>query len=93
LVESNRELQDRDDTSIPRDVQKKLLNFVKAGLVVAQIRGKSYLSMGSVSMGIARSIINEDFFSDYLDLRNEYMDMSEFVRRMDEGTIHCCNGK
>jgi L-fucose isomerase len=79
-----RDVQDKDDTSIPKDVEEKLLKFAKAGLVVAQIRGKSYLSMGSVSMGIAGSIINEDIFSDYLGMRNEYVDMSEFVRRMEE---------
>jgi L-fucose isomerase len=79
-----RDVQDKDDTSIPEDVQYKLLTFAKAGLVVAQIRGKSYLSMGSVSMGIAGSIIDDHFFSDYLDMRNEYVDMSEFIRRMEE---------
>ena len=79
-----RDVQDKDDTSIPEDVQHKLLAFAKAGLVVAQIRGKSYLSMGSVSMGIAGSIIDDHFFSDYLGMRNEYVDMSEFLRRMEE---------
>ncbi|MBN1408679.1 MAG: L-fucose isomerase [Calditrichaceae bacterium] len=79
------DVQDKNDNAIPDDVQAKLLTFANAGLVVAQIRGKSYLSMGSVSMGIAGSIINEDFFSDYLGMRNEYVDMSEFIRRMDEG--------
>jgi L-fucose isomerase len=49
------------------------------------MRGSAYLSMGSVSMGIAGSIVNEDFFQNYLGMRNEYVDMSEFVRRMDEG--------
>ena len=79
------DVQDADDTSIPDDVQKKLLTFCKAGLAVAEIRGKSYLSLGSVSMGIAGSIVNEPFFQNYLGMRNEYVDMSEFVRRMDEG--------
>lgn len=77
-------VQDKDDTAIPDDVKKKLLMFAKAGLVVAYIRGKSYLSMGSVSMGIAGSIIDENFFSDYLGMRNEYVDMSEFIRRIEE---------
>ena len=80
-----RDVQDAGDTSIPEDVRQKLLQFVKAGLAAATMRGKSYLSMGSVSMGIAGSIVNEDFFQDYLGMRNEYVDMSEFKRRMDEG--------
>ena len=77
------EVQDINDLSIPDDVQEKLLRFARAGLAVAWMRGKSYLSMGSVSMGIAGSIINEQFFQDYLDMRNEYIDMSEFMRRID----------
>lgn len=80
-----RDVQDAGDTNIPDDVRKKLLQFVKAGLAVASMRGKSYLSMGSVSMGIAGSIVNEDFFQSYLGMRNEYVDLSEFIRRMDEG--------
>ncbi|PLS03742.1 L-fucose isomerase [Neobacillus cucumis] len=79
-----KDVQDLSDTSIPLDVQEKLLQFAKAGLVVASIKGKSYLSMGSVSMGIAGSTVNPDFFQDYLGMRNEYIDMTEFVRRMDE---------
>ena len=79
-----RNVQDKDDTSIPEDVQEKLLKFTKAGLAVAEMRGKSYLSMGSVSMGIAGSIVDDHFFSDYLGMRNEYVDMSEFLRRMDQ---------
>ncbi|HDQ44747.1 MAG TPA: L-fucose isomerase [bacterium] len=79
-----RDVQDAGDTAIPGDVQKKLLNFARAGLAAAEMRGKSYLSMGSVSMGIAGSIVDDRFFSDYLGMRNESVDMSEFVRRMNE---------
>lgn len=79
------DVQNADDKSIPADVEAKILRFVKAGLAAAMMKGKSYLSMGNVSMGIAGSITDEDFFQDYLGMRNEYVDMSEFVRRMDEG--------
>ncbi len=79
-----RDVQDAGDTSIPRDVQEKLLKFAKAGLAVAEMRGKSYLSIGSVSMGIAGSIVDHNFFYDYLGMRNESVDMSEFVRRFEE---------
>lgn len=78
------EVQDSGDTSIPEDVKGKLLGFAKAGLVVAYMRGKSYLSMGSVSMGIAGSIVSDAFFQEYLGMRTEYVDMSEFVRRFEE---------
>ena len=79
-----REVQDADDTSVPSDVREKILSFARAGLAVSMMRGTSYLSMGSVSMGIAGSIVNDSFFQDYLGMRNEYIDMSEFIRRIDE---------
>jgi L-fucose/D-arabinose isomerase len=79
-----RDVQDLDDRKIPEDVSEKILRFVKAGLSAAFMKGKSYLSMGSVSMGIAGSIVREDFFQEYLGMRNEYVDMSEFTRRLTE---------
>lgn len=78
------DVQEASDTSIPADVQQKLLRFAKAGLAVATMRGKSYLSIGAVSMGIAGSIVNEDFFQQYLGMRNEYVDMTELTRRINE---------
>jgi len=79
------DVQDAGDTSIPDDVKTKILRFTKAALGVAYMKGKSYLSMGSVSMGIAGSVVDPSFFQDYLGMRNEYIDMSEFNRRMEEG--------
>ena len=76
-----RDVQDGGDNSIPADVQEKLLRFAKAGIAAATLKGKSYLSIGSVSMGIAGSIVNADFFQEYLGMRNEYVDMSEILRR------------
>jgi len=78
------DVQDSGDQSIPEDVREKILRFVRAGLAVSLMKGKSYLSMGSVSMGIAGSIVREDFFQEYLGMRNEYVDMSEFTRRLNE---------
>jgi len=78
------DVQDEEDTSIPNDVKEKLLRFARAGLAVAWMRGKSYLSIGGVSMGIAGSIIDEKYFQDYLGMRNEYVDMSEISRRLSE---------
>ena len=79
-----RDVQDKGDTSIPADVQEKLLRFAKAGLAVATMRGKSYLSLGGVSMGIAGSIVDQPFFEDYLGMLVESVDMSELTRRIDE---------
>ncbi|MHB1253372.1 MAG: L-fucose isomerase [Candidatus Humimicrobiaceae bacterium] len=79
-----KDVQDAGDSSIPEDVKEKLLQFAKAGLSVATMRGKSYLSMGNTSMGIAGSIVDPNFFEDYLGMRCEYTDMCEFIRRIDE---------
>lgn len=79
-----RDVQDMEDTKIPEDVVEKILTFVKSGLAIAYMKGKSYVSFGSVSMGIAGSIADENFFQKYLGIRNEYVDMSEFIRRMQE---------
>jgi len=79
-----RDVQDSDDNAIPEDVQKKLLRFARAGLAVASIRGKSYVSMGGVSMGIAGSIVDQNFFESYLGMRVEAIDMVEFIRRINE---------
>ncbi|MDR2246240.1 MAG: L-fucose isomerase [Treponema sp.] len=74
----------KDTDKIPEDVRDKILRFVRAALAAAWMRDKSYLSVGSVSMGIAGSITNTDFFQEYLGMRNEYVDMSELVRRFGE---------
>ncbi len=79
-----RDVQDSDDVSITDDVKDKILRFVRAGVAVATLKGKSYLSIGSVSMGIAGCIVDETFFQDYLGIRNEYVDMSELGRRIRE---------
>jgi len=80
-----REVQDSDDVSITEDVKEKILRFVRAGVALATMRGKSYLSVGSVSMGIAGCIVEESFFQNYLGMRNEYVDMSELGRRIKRG--------
>lgn len=79
-----RDVQDAGDESIPQDVKDKILRFVKAALAVAQMKGKSYLSLGYTSMGIAGSMVNPDFFQDYLGMRTEFVDMVEVKRRLDE---------
>lgn len=80
-----RDVQDIDDNTIPDDVAEKILRFARAAIAVATMRGRSYLSMGSVSMGIAGSIVNPDFFEEYLGMRCESIDLTEIIRRMTEG--------
>ena len=80
------DVQDIDmvDT-IPSDVAEKLLAFGRAGLAVALMKTRSYLSFGGVAMGIAGSMVNDSFFQDYLGMRCEYIDMIEIQRRIDLG--------
>lgn len=80
-----RDVQPADAKEIPADVQEKILRFARAGLAAAYMRGKSYLSIGSVAMGIAGSIVEPDFFEEYLGMRCESVDSTEILRRMDEG--------
>ncbi|EKS7792737.1 L-fucose isomerase [Edwardsiella piscicida] len=77
------DVQDSGDDSIPADVQQKLLRFTRAGLAVAGIKGKSYLSLGGVSMGIAGSIVDHDFFESWLGMKVQAVDMTELRRRID----------
>ena len=79
------EVQDADDTTIPQDVQEKILRFARAAVAVATMRGKSYLQIGSVTMGIGGSIISPEFFEEYLGMRVESVDEVEIIRRMTLG--------
>lgn len=78
------EVQESDATGIPEDVQEKLLRFGRASIAAATMRGKSYLQIGSICMGIAGSIIDSAFFEKYLGMRVESVDEVEIIRRMTE---------
>jgi len=79
------DVQDGGTQEIPADVKAKLLTFFRAGLAVATMRGRAYLSMGGTSMGIAGCMIDPNFFESFLGMRVEAIDMTEFVRRIDRG--------
>lgn len=79
-----RDVQEADATDIPADVQEKLLRFGRAAVAAATMRGKSYLQIGSVTMGIAGSIIDPAFIEEYLGMRVESVDEVEIIRRMTE---------
>ena len=80
-----KEVQDSDDLSVPNDVKEKLVRFTKAALAVAQMKGKSYLSIGYSSMGISGSMVDVNFLQDYLGIRSEFVESVELLRRIDEG--------
>ena len=80
-----RDVQDADDRRIPDDVREKLLRFGRAAVAAATMRGKSWLQIGSICMGIGGSIIDSDFIESYLGMRVESVDEVEIIRRMTEG--------
>ena len=80
-----KDVQDLDDTTIPEDVQEKLLRFARCAVAVCTMRGKSYLQIGSICMGIAGSIIDTDMFEEYFGMRVESVDEVEIIRRMENG--------
>ncbi len=79
------DVQDAGDQSVPADVIEKIIRFVNAGLAVAYMKGKSYLSLGYTSMGIAGSTVDAEFFHDYLGMRTEFVESVELIRRMEQG--------
>ena len=79
------DVQEADATEIPEDVKEKLLRFGRAAVAAATMRGKSYLQIGSITMGIGGSIISPEFFEEYLGMRIESVDEVEIIRRMTEG--------
>ncbi|CED93907.1 L-fucose isomerase [Romboutsia ilealis] len=78
------DVQDVDATEIPEDVKEKLLRFGRAAVAAASMRGKSYLQIGSICMGIGGSIIDSAFIEEYLGMRVESVDETEVIRRMSE---------
>lgn len=77
-----RDVQDADDSSIPADVEEKIVSFARAAVAAGQMRGKAYVNLGASAMGIAGSQVNVEFFQKYLGMSVEFVDMTEILRRM-----------
>lgn len=80
-----RDVQDMEDQEIPGDVREKILRFARCALAVGEMRNKSYVGFGAVSMGIMGSFLDPSFYIQYLGMRPEWVDMTEILRRMDQG--------
>ncbi|MCL1806580.1 MAG: L-fucose isomerase [Oscillospiraceae bacterium] len=80
-----RDVQDIGDTTVPEDVKEKILRYARAAMVVGQMKNKTYVGLGSVSMGIAGSFCDPAFFQKYLGMRAEWVDMTEILRRIELG--------
>lgn len=79
------DVQDADDTSIPGDVEEKLLRFARCAIAVGLMRNKAYVSLGGISMGIAGSFLDGNFMQKYFGIRAEWVDMVEILRRIELG--------
>ena len=77
-----KDVQDMNDTTVPEDVKEKILRFARSAVTVGWMKNKSYVNIGGISMGIAGSYCNADFFQKYLGIRPEWVDMTEIVRRI-----------
>lgn len=80
-----RDVQDMEEQEIPEDVQEKILRFARCALAVGELRNKAYAGFGAVSMGIMGSFLDPSFYIQYLGMRPEWIDMTEILRRMDQG--------
>ena len=80
-----RDVRDKDDFAIPEDVREKILRFAKCAIAAKTMRSKSYLQIGSVCMGIAGSILDQDMIQQYFGMRSESVDETEILRRIDQG--------
>ncbi|OLA58246.1 MAG: L-fucose isomerase, partial [Firmicutes bacterium CAG:272_52_7] len=80
-----KDVRDADDNSMPDDVKEKLLRFARAAVAAVTMRGRSYLQIGSICMGIGGSSISPEFLAEYLGMRVESVDEVEIIRRMSEG--------
>ena len=80
-----RDVQDMEEKEIPEDVAEKILRFARCALAVGQMQNKAYVGFGAVSMGIMGSFLDPSFYIQYLGMRPEWVDMTEILRRMDQG--------
>lgn len=79
------DVKDSTDTEIPDDVARKILLFAQAALAAKGMRQNSYLQVGSMCMGIAGSILDQETLYEYFGLRSESVDETEILRRIDNG--------
>ena len=80
-----REVQEAHDDSIPEDVAEKILRFARCAVAVGTMRGKSYVNIGGVAMGIMGSNCDAQMLQEYFGLRAEWVDMTELLRRIHLG--------
>ncbi|HOG49283.1 MAG TPA: L-fucose isomerase [Lentisphaeria bacterium] len=78
------ELED-ENGPLSEFVSSRLLRFARAAAAVAYMRGKNYLSVGGVSMGIIGSDVRRNAFLNYLGMGTVSVDMSLINGRLRTG--------
>lgn len=76
------DVQEKDDTTIPKDVEEKILRFARCAVAVGWMKNKSYVNLGGVSMGIMGSYCDTQMFQKYFGIRAEWCDLTEILRRI-----------
>ena len=74
-----------EDGPLSDFVAGKLLRFSRCAAAVAYMRGKNYLSVGGVSMGIIGSDVRRNTFLNYLGMGTVSVDMSIIAGRLKTG--------
>jgi len=78
----NPDLEDETGPLAPY-VAERLLRFARAACAVAEMRGKNYLSLGGVSMGIIGSDVRRNLLQQGFGMGTVSVDMSAIRARMD----------
>lgn len=64
-------------------VSTRLIRFARCACTVAEMRGKNYLSVGGVSMGIIGSDVRRNLFKNYFGMGTVSVDMAEVRGRLE----------
>jgi L-fucose isomerase len=80
----NPDLESEEGDMAPYVVER-ILRFARCAAAVSQMRGKNYLSVGSVSMGIIGSDVRRNTLLDYLGMGSVSVDMVALRGRIDKG--------
>lgn len=74
-----------EDADLTPFVKERLLRFARCAAAVAEMRGKNYLSIGGVSMGIIGSDLRRNLLLDYFGMGSVSVDMVAIKGRIDQG--------
>ncbi len=78
------DLEDENQALSPF-VAERLLRFARCAMALAEMRGKNYLGIGGVSMGIIGSDVRRNLMLDYLGMGTAAYDMVGIRGRIDKG--------